>query len=289
MVAPALNDFEFQFRDDGITMNTQVTSRFIDVLKVSGLDTPDVRSTVEEYSTDHGGYADVRYFRQRTITIEGECFGSVADLEDYLDDWKQNFFPTSAALPFYLKLPGVTQRLAYAKSLGFKYDVDTLWRQGWSPFQVQLIAEDPRIYTSTPQSVSTGLPTAEVGRAYNRTYNMSYGSTSTGGTVNLTNDGTFVDGAPAIITITGDVVNPRIELLQTGQYLDFNLTIVNGSTLTIDLLNRSVTLDGASRRLFLTADSEWFKIPQGSSQINFRADSYAANALMAVTFRPAWV
>lgn len=290
MVAPTLADYQMQFEDTGTLLNGSATVPFIDIEKIVGLDAPEGRITTEDYTSGHGSYVEAQYLKARTVSIEGTLYCPPNDLT-FWDALKGNFFPQPDARPLYFKLPGREQQVVFGKPLGgIKGDVQAGIGMGVIPFQVQIACEDPRIYASTPQAPSTTLPVSSGGRAYPRTYPVAYGSSGSGGSLQVINNGNFRDGAAAVLRVSNNTLNPRIELIGTGKFLKVNIQLFDGDTLDIDLQYRTILLNGtASRRNALTSDSTWFLIPPGSQQLNFRADAYSATSTLSIpTFRSAW-
>ncbi|MFF4777514.1 hypothetical protein ACFY05_32125 [Microtetraspora fusca] len=136
-----------------------------------------------------------------------------------------------------------------------------------------VVAADPRRYAATPMSGTTTLPASlTAGRTYSRTYSVTYGAGAGGstGSVYIQQDGDY-DQTPAVIVITGPVINPQVEHVASGRELAFDLTLAYDETLTIDLKTQVALLNGAANQAYrITATSAWWMLAPGSNEIAFR-------------------
>lgn len=281
-----LNDYEFQLDTTGVTLNTDGTGiPFVDINRVVGLDNAPYRETFRDHEGQDGGFLDAEFETGRDIILEGIIYGDSSSLEPFLDDLKLNFAPVRTPIPFYFKSSGVVERFVNVKPRGAKFDWDMARRIGTTVVQFLLHAEDPIIYTNALQSlVVTFGGAATTGFAFNLSFNLSFGVTVpvTGGTV-------VVGGnrpAPAILTVSGPVVNPRIINVTDGLSLDFVITLGASDTMAIDLLNHTVTLNGVNNvRSSLLAPNWWLFNP-GSTFIVFGGGSGTGNVL--IQYRDSW-
>lgn len=280
-------DYTFQFKDDGIILNTDSTALpFFDVLKVTGLDSAPIRTTEREREGMSGGFVDADYSKIRTIVIDGIVYGNQQNIQQYLADLKSNYAPSSNVLPFYFRPAGMSQKVLFVKSLGLKYDWDTSLRTGKLPIQIQLKAEDPTIYGDIITSTLTGLGGVASGRGYNKSYNFGYGgSTATSGALNVFNSGSKPVGAMIYLY---NVSNPAVVSDTTGARLNFNTNIGDGDFYEADLYNRMVRLNKvANRRNTLLPGSTWFLLYPGNNQLRFLGTAYGTGTpKMIVQFRP---
>lgn len=149
-------------------------------------------------------------------------------------------------------------------------------------------ATDPLLY-GDPQ-VSQGT-TGEVigGFTFPHGFPQGFGVASVGGVV-LNNLGNYASRRLTVVieANAGDVDQPELELLTTGETLDFNLVIPDGDSLTIDFYNKRATLNGESRTGALRfPQSRWPEIPPGTHTMRFSTSG--AEALLTATFLPAFI
>jgi hypothetical protein len=112
------------------------------------------------------------------------------------------------------------------------------------------------------------------------------------GQINAVNSGS-IDTRP-VLTITGPVVAPTVSALYpdgTLRQLIYSQDLVSGDVLVIDTDAHTVLLNGSvSRRRFMTVSAGWPTIPAGSSvNFQFQSSTYNATAMLAATWRSAWM
>lgn len=268
-MAIGLADYEFQLNDSGIRLNgSDLTLPYVDITKVSGLDSAPYRETIRDHEGQDGGFIDAEFEKGREIILEGTVFGASNNVEPYLDSIKSNFAPSATSKPFYFKSTGVSERVIFVKPRGVRFDWETARRLGMTNIQFLMYAEDPRIYDNslTTQIIPYG-GTATTGFGFNVGFNLSFGA-------NVPPNGSYVTvggnrPAPAILTITGPVDQPRIINDTNSKNLIFNTSLGGGETLTIDLAARTVLLNGNINRRNTLITSDWFLFQPGSTFIRF--------------------
>jgi hypothetical protein len=278
-----------QYDDSGVALGLDPvtpTSFFVDLIKLDGFDNAPFRVTSRAREGSDGGFVDAEFEDMRIITIEGIAYNcSGANLETL----KANFAPSRTVRPFYAYLDTVGQRVVFCKSLGIRYAIDQSARLATFPFQVQLQAEDPTIWSDPAVNISSGLIGTYGGFGFNLAFNFGFGTTvGTAGSVSAYNYGN--KQADATIVINGPVVNPTIVRDESGDALAFNYSLVAGDTLTINLRNRTVMLNGtANRRSALLNTSNWFYLQPGQNSILFLGTAgVGGTPSMAVTYRSAY-
>src|SRR3954466_13895373 len=113
----------------GTVLNpTDQTLPFVDITKVSGLDTPELRTTERDHEGVDGGYVDAEFEKMRTLTLEGQVITNGVGTEPFLDTLKGEWSARSSVVQFYLQHPDVAERTMFVKPLGVRYDVDELRR-----------------------------------------------------------------------------------------------------------------------------------------------------------------
>lgn len=173
-------------------------------------------------------------------------------------------------------------------------------------FQIQLKAGDPRKYSQLEtQLLGAGVSRSTSGRHYPRVYPLKYitsdgappvtggapvTTASGNGTVVAENVGTYNTGA--VIRLYGPISTPYIENIEQGKHMRFHLDIAEGDYLEINLLERSVMLNGTTnRRATMEVKSRWFMLEPGTNTIRFNGDPLGSGAqpTMDITYRSAWL
>jgi hypothetical protein len=285
-----LNDYTFQL-NSGVLLNDSAVTPFVDVSKVSGLDSAPYRETIRDHEGTDGGFIDAEFETGRDITIEGIAYGDVNTIEAFFDTLKANYAPVQNPIPLVLKGPGVNERVVFVKPRGVRYSWDAARRIGSSPVQFLMYAEDPRIYDNVlvNQLVQYGGP-ATTGFAYPFGFNLSFGAVIPPDGAWVTNSGNRP--APAILTITGPVDKPRIINDTDSKQLTFNITLAGGETLVIDLANRTVLLNGVVNRRNTLQSPDWFLFRSGKTFLRYGGTSNSSVLTTTTDFEsggvPGW-
>jgi len=150
-------------------------------------------------------------------------------------------------------------------------------------FTIQLVAPDPRKFSSTPTTISTLLASGGSGGVlYPVLYPVNYGAPGVPGAVTLTNNGTAE--ADPLCVLTGPLTSPYLVRADTGDTVTYNGTLAASDSVVIDFGTGNVTLNGVNRRPLVTA-LNWFSIPARSSiSMLFRSANPADTGSLAVTF-----
>jgi hypothetical protein len=285
-----MQNFTYQM-GSGVVLNTDGipgVDNFVDVTKVSGLDSAPARTASRSTEGADGTFMDAEYQNGRTLALDTVIYSNVLNISAYLDSLKAAWEPQfrQATVQFNFQYPGVDQRFLLAKPLGISYDHDTAMRLGTVNATFTAFCEDPRIYSSVQQIGQVQLASATTsGFGFPLGFPFGFGVTTvfSSGSV-VTNAGNRY--APAVLTIPGPIVNPIIINDTTGSTLPFNITLNSGDNLVIDLKAHTVQLNGGNVRTALTAP-DWFLLKPGDNLIRLLAGS-ATPVVMTVAFYNAW-
>ena len=248
-----LSNYQFSF--NGVTMGFNTD---IDISKIEGLDPTNSRVDVSNKMLDHGGFIFADFLEHRKITIRGNISGG-ANFDAALLALKTAFLPQVATLPFTFKIPGYVEQRINCLPTRRNYDIDNAYSLSYAEFLVELQAEDPRIYSEALVVSTDSSP------------------------MTLTNDGIFP--TPLIIELTGSTTDPTTIVNSTvGSTLEFDIALGAGEVLLIDVLNRSVKLDGVNRYDLLDlVNSEWWYLAPGANTVTY------SGGTIEVSYRHAWL
>ncbi|MEU7186436.1 phage tail protein [Streptomyces sp. NPDC045369] len=148
---------------------------------------------------------------------------------------------------------------------------------------------DPRRYSVAEVSALVGLPQAEPGLdwAGGLGWPLSWGTAGSTGTVNVTNGG----DAPThpVVEFRGPVVRPSVIQMERGLALEYDITLGERDTLTVDCAAGTVMLNGSASRLYTatrnSVPEQAFTVEPGSTSMTFRADMTAYDPRASVTVR----
>lgn len=251
MPTPTLAAEEYQFEDTGIKLNGGSTLPFVDVTSIDGLDNAPVRFSTNAREGMDGAWADAEFEDVRTVTIEASIYAPVTALETYLDALKANFAPSAIAKPFYFGTDAGT-RVVFGKSTGLRYPKQTSRRLGIVDIQVQILCEDPRIYS--PDIITRVLP----------------GTLTLGGNRDSTGTITLTAGTNPVVTLSGS---------------SFTFALTISAPTIIDLRNRTILRnDKTNVRKFVTIVGGWPKFVAGNNVIGLTGTGAAGSAAA----RSAW-
>lgn len=274
MTAPALNNYEYQFGDTGTLLNQNVAGvvadlPFVDITKVSGLDSGEFRNASHDHEGVDGGYLDSEFLTMRTIVLEGTVFADVDDPDTICDQLKYDFRPMRTPTPFYFKHPNKPLRMVFGKGQGAKYDLETLRRTGQTAVQLQLIAETPYIYDAYPIVGSGNLGAVDPGIGFDIAFDLSFGGLSVPANgATLMNSGNHT--AYPIVTIGGQIDQPYLVDSATGNVMKLNTSLSITDTLEIDMFKHTVHLNGSTnRRNTILGRPQWFSIEPGTTTTIF--------------------
>lgn len=255
---------------------------------LQGWDGSEVRSEYTDREADHGSWASPVYLGSRPITLAGKITApDRTSLEGALEQLRSAAALSDTTLVVY-DLTGAKQ--ATVRRSGkplFGYETDRI-----ANYSVLVTAGDPRRYSTTLQTGTTGLPSTTGGLTFPITFPVTWSATTVSGQINAVNSGSM-DTRP-ILTIAGPVVAPTVSALYPDgsvRQLMYSLTLATGDVLTIDTDAHTVLLNGSvSRRRFLSVSSGWPTIPAASSVIfQFQSSTYNASALLTASWRSAWM
>lgn len=285
----ALTDYTFRLdtaTTTGVVLNDDSTSiPFVDITRVSGLDSAPYRETLRDHEGVDGGFIDAEFEKGREIILEGIAYCDSSNVEPYFDTLKANYAPVTSLISFHMKIPGVSERVVFVKPRGVRYDIDQARRIGATNVQFLMYAEDPRIYDNSLQSVNIPFGgVTSVGFGFNFGFNLDFGGSVSPSGLFVTNNGNRP--TPAIMTITGPMINPLIINDTLSASLSFSIVLANTDTLVIDLANRTVTLNGSGNRRGTLINPTWFLLASGANFIRF--GGLSGSGSLNVSFRSAW-
>lgn len=257
---------------------------------VQGFDAPDYRIVSYPIPGQDNARVSAAYYDARTITLEGYIIGQnptdyqqrrIALSQACLINRDQYGYPSLTKLSF-TTLDGSSYFLyVQPKKPVFAHTYLT-----WTKYQLTLLAPDPRIYGASQQT-SGNIGILSGGGFYVPTYVPITPGTSTGGIAVVTNSGT-TDSHP-ILTLVGPLTNPYVQNVTTGYAFQLDYTIPGGSYVTVDIYNKTVTLNGSSNLLSVVDNiSAWWTVVPGANAISLSTSSSGDTGYVQVNCYSAW-
>ena len=261
------------------------------IVSVNGLlDLPDITTADQSRLRRHGLRAGDDFLGGRAVTVTMEVYGETdAAFSAAVQNLREALRPAVDEAPLVFQFPGITEGAKArvgARVRRIDWPVTETHFHRLDTVTVEFYCTDPRLYSDTLGSGSATLPTAGGGLAFDATPDFSFGATSTGGELSLTNAGNFP--APVVFRIDGPVQTPRIIHNGLGKELELSLTLTAGQFLILDSESRTVLLGGTASLYSSLVSSEWFDLEPGENQISFRGATTGDGSISA-TYRSAWV
>jgi hypothetical protein len=263
----------------------------VQVLSVEGLeDLPQLRVQDDTRGFQDGMFTGRDFLSGRTVVFTLQIMNdSNASMQTYLAEVKSNLqFQQSGTGVLQMLLPGRAVQRLTARVRRRAITIDPEYSYGKALATVEFFCPDPRIYDDS--QILIGLnPTSQVGRVYDRTYDLVYtspsGSTSSFATA--TNSGNVT--VFPVITLTGAMTYPIVVNSTTGQSIPINLIMSAADTLVIDPDLRSVVYNGLPARNLISNAAQWFGFPPGNTTIGIIAASADVSAQCQITYRNGYV
>lgn len=254
-------------------------------------DIPSVDSGNTPRPSSHGAWVGYKFANQRIITWEGRFAADPDDWSSRLKELRSVF-----TLPFGTEEDAIIIRshdetlLAFGAVSARAIPLDRAYGYYGANLTLQFECSDPRRYSLQENYWELALPEmSENGLSYPLTYPLDYGieSSSTSGT--LTNDGDML--TPVIINFVGPMEHPGLVNSTLGVKLEFNITLADTDTLTIDTRTGTVLLNEVSDRLYTrTVNSSpifSFGLLPGDNDIQLTANDWSVPAGANLTWRDA--
>ena len=159
-----------------------------------------------------------------------------------------------------------------------KATIDPEYTYGYIKAQYDFFCPDPRYYDNGVQAAIMTY-TTPLGRTYPRVYPLTFGGGSNTQFATVINSG-WTNTYP-LISIYGPVTNPVIGSITANASLNFSYTMAASDVISIDLLNRTVLLNGTPARNLLLGSSLWFAAVPGTNQFYFTGSGTTAGTTTA--------
>lgn len=269
-----------------------------------GLGVPPTRNDDKLRPQQHGAFASPQYLGERvltwTVVPRGTSPSTTLDRIEDLGTAMSPVLDTDTDLVIELAFTladGGQKYLCYGKpgraAFGYRNYLRTYDRgQGTlaDAAVCEFICTDPRIYDATLQTTSTGLGSSTGGWDVGG-WSFPFGfGTSTPGTAAVTNAGNIRTYPTILITAGGSGLSGIVITNNaTGEQWSINITLAAADTLTIDMLNHTVLLNGSATRASLVnrPPSVWFGLDPGNTSVSWTGTG--AGSTMAVSVRSAWL
>lgn len=250
---------------------------------VTGLGLADIRTSSFLFSGRSGGMVTDQFLGFRTIAITGKIgrIGGTREQNKADRQELQYAMPLGTTFPVYITtFSGDTYRIDVNLT-----DLKLEYTQGgyMSDFLIQLTAGDPLFYSTDGGDEQSAVVNRVTQGGYDTPYILpvSWASGSSPTVVNNTGDSLSYP----VITLTGTALNPSITNQLTGEIFGLTMAMGASDVVVIDMLKRTVTLNGASIMGNRDAGSIWWGLQPGNNPLVLDSDSASDNVTATVVWR----
>lgn len=251
---------------------------------VTGLGPADIRTSSFLFSGRSGGLVTDQLYGFRTVTINGKIGRNGGTREQHRLDRQAvlNALVIGSTIPVYITVfDGETYRIDASVT-----DAKVEYSRGGrtSDFLIQLTAGDPLFYSTDggDEQTATVNRTLDNG-GYVTPYILPVVWDIGGQPTIVTNSGNAV--VYPVITIHDTTHDPILTNQATGEQFAMSINTNDGDELVIDMLNRTVKLNGSDVIGNKVDGSVWFGLLVGDNPIRFDTDTALDNGYAEVVWR----
>lgn len=251
---------------------------------VTGLGSADIRTSSFLFSGRSGGLVTDQLLGFRQIDITGKIgeVGGTRDQHKLDRDAMLSSMPLGTTFPVYITtFSGDTYRVdVNLTDLKLEY----LPSGYMSDYLIQLTAGDPLFYSTDggDEQTATVQRTADSG-GYVTPYILPVEWEQGGAPTSVINSGNAV--VYPVITIFDTAHDPILTNQATGEQFAMSINVNDGDELVIDMLNRTVKLNGSDVIGNKVDGSVWWGLVVGDNPIRFDTDTGLDNAYAEVVWR----
>lgn len=246
---------------------------------ITGLESPDIRTTTNNYSGRDGGRVEgSQLYSGRLISIPGFIIGDSCDDHESKRVELVEKLPKNVDIDVEIELSNFSV-FTTVRVLDIQADYTD---PKASRYKVDLYAGDPNLYTS--QSFTVGLM-KEIGGGFTIPFVLPV-IFDPGSSPTVVNNSGSVTVYPQF-RIEGETTNPRFTNVDTGEFIELTLNASTGDVVVIDTDKRTATLNGASVLYLLDDASTWLQLNPGDTRIQYSTDNGSDDGTASVTWRNA--
>lgn len=256
---------------------------------MQGLDFPALSVNSYERSGTDGIRTTAIFMRERRIALNGLIQGDCDELTTLRQGLINRSTPSRINNVLQSKTLDITdldgtQYTLFVKALGLSMPRTSFTKS--IKYQLDLVADDPLIYSSTLNQERVDISTLGY-LSFPISFPFSFVLGSDGSIV-VTNSGN--QETYPTITIFGPIESPTILNDTTGEFVYLQgLSVAAGSSLVIDMRNRTIVQGGTTNRLsYLTDDSRFFTLVPGENHMVLTSSSPASTGYAIIEWRDAF-
>lgn len=270
--------------NDTLTLSADPQGGNFIITGVSGLGSADIRTSSFLFSGRSGGMITDQLYGLRDISITGNIGGPDSTQVQHAADRATMMasLPIGTSISVEITLfDGETYRTdCYVTSLKLEY----MARGYSSEYLLQLTAQDPLFYSTAGGDVQSAVIDRTVDNGgYVTPYVLPVAWDAGGAPTVVLNSGNAV--VYPVITIYDTTHDPILTNLATGEQFAMSINTNDGDQLVIDMLNRTVKLNGSGVIGNRVDGSTWWGLMVGNNSIRFDTDTGADNGYADIIWR----
>lgn len=273
----SLNDWEFKYK--GYTFGGNNDIAIVDIQGL--LDLPATTVTNHALLRRNGLVPGDVFARGRTVRFVVDLHADdEIDFTSLISAIRDMTSPLVDESELTFKVPwafggGESRLLGRVTRRSLPIDLNYLYRNTEVTFE--FFCSYPFVQSNSSIPTNMVLASTAGGRTYDRGYDLTYSTASSGGSYLVANSGNVP--ADFTVTFTGPLTKPRLTLDSTGEFIEFDITLSTGQQLLVDTRSRTALLEGTASRInTLTEGSTWWQIPVSVSgnTVSFTASTFQA-------------
>lgn len=253
-----------------------------DIVAVVGAGFPAVRDSDIDRQDDHGSFVSRReLLQERTLNIEIDIIGAdPGDLWSKVNILKRAFVPSDTIRVLSIRMGATGWGATYGEDVSFygfsrqfTMNLGDSANYNTTKAYIQFVCPDPRAYALAESNATITTGTAGLGWRFPWTFLWTFGLVAPA-IGNVVNTGYF--DTPPRFRFNGPTQNPRVSNVNTGEFMEFDLDIITGDYLEVDMRAKTVLLNGTGNRYsYRKFGSSWFPLRPGSNAIQY-SNTYGA-------------
>jgi len=235
---------------------------------VEGLDEPDQRNSSFVYSGRDGGLVTQQFYGMRPITIIGTIVSGTCEQHELDRRELAAALEIRKDLDVTIKLfTGATYKV---KARRMQLDMP-LVAPTFSDYKIELLCSDFLLYQNDAGAAFETTIQKVISGGYITPYVLPVEWEEGGTGKNIANNGTALIYPQ--IEFRDSATNPIIYNDTTGEFMQVNLSMVDGDVLIIDMRERTILLNGGSVIANKSAASTWWALDTGINKVRIDSDS----------------
>lgn len=260
---------------------------------VEGLESPEYRTTDYDRAGEDGATISSQLYGGRSIMLRGVIKGASPSIYET----NRRLFGQACAITRDSEGLPAPIRLTFTTLAGSTYYVDAYLKDRpvfasenikSCHYLLKLVTADSFVRSNTA-TVSSTIVRPSGGGFILPVILPITSSAQTGGS-GIVNNGGTVDVYPTL-TLVGPLTNPYISNSTTGgPVMQLNYTIASGSSVVIDMKEKTIVLNGSSSLLSTRTDgSTWWALQPGNNTIAFSTGSTSDTGTLQLSFNAGFI